>query len=168
MLAAAGGTCGRASGADAVAAFVEARVREFQARRIWIDAATGLDGVPSGASGVVRFDDAAVADTAAAAALELAVLAGAFAVAENGAVWVEASGWPHPGIHVLPEHLVLVVPGDACVPTLHEAYERIDLRAPGFGVFLAGPSKTADIEQALVIGAHGARSLAVVWSEGVD
>ena len=42
------------------------------------------------------------------------------------------------------------------VANMHEVYLRIGKIGTGFGLFLAGPSKTADIEQCLVIGARGA------------
>ena len=63
------------------------------------------------------------------------------------------------------QHLVIVLPIKKLVPTMHQAYQSIDVSANGFGTFIAGPSKTADIEQALVIGAHGARSLVVYLLE---
>jgi L-lactate dehydrogenase complex protein LldG len=55
----------------------------------------------------------------------------------------------------------VVVRAETLVHNLHEAYARIQL-GPGFAMFLSGPSKTADIEQALVIGAHGPRSCTVL------
>lgn len=94
--------------------------------------------------------------------LDIAILPGEFGVAENGAVWVPGSALgPHRAIFVITEHLVLVVPAGQIVHTMHQAYERIRLERPGFGLFISGPSKTADIEQSLVIGAHGARSCTV-------
>ncbi len=91
--------------------------------------------------------------------LDVAVLPAEFGVAENGAVWIPGSTLgPQRAIFVIAQHLVLVLSEYQIVNTMHEAYERIRIERPGFGLFISGPSKTADIEQSLVIGAHGPRS----------
>ncbi len=102
--------------------------------------------------------------------VDYAILHGQFAVAENGAVWITDEDLRHRVLYFLAQHLALVVPGDAIVDNMHQAYQRLSSvdsnrwapgRGTGFGAFVSGPSKTADIEQSLVIGAHGARSLTV-------
>lgn len=103
----------------------------------------------------------AIADPHGLEGLGLAVLPGAFAVAENGAVWVPGEALRPRAVFVVAEHLALVVPASEVVHDMHEAYRRVAFPGGGFGVFVAGPSKTADIEQTLVIGAHGARSCTV-------
>ncbi len=82
-------------------------------------------------------------------------------VAENGAVWLYESQMKNRLLPFICEHLVICLDAKNIVPTMHEAYQEIDVAKEGYGVFLAGPSKTADIEQSLVIGAHGARSVMV-------
>lgn len=93
--------------------------------------------------------------------VEVAIIEGQLGVAENGAIWVPEHAMGHRALPFICQHLVIVLPIKNIVPTMHQAYGSINVSSNGFGVFIAGPSKTADIEQSLVIGAHGARSLVV-------
>jgi L-lactate dehydrogenase complex protein LldG len=105
-------------------------------------------------------------DWAALNALELETLDTCYlradlAVAENGAMWISETRMANRLIPFICQHLVIVLNPAVILNNMHEAYQQLNVSAEGFGVFIAGPSKTADIEQNLVIGAHGARSLKV-------
>ena len=93
--------------------------------------------------------------------IELAVLQSNLFVAENGAVWLTDQLMGQRIIPYICQHLAVVVSAVSIVPTLHEAYEKIGAGDYSFGGFIGGPSKTADIEQALVLGAHGPLSMTV-------
>jgi L-lactate dehydrogenase complex protein LldG len=93
--------------------------------------------------------------------LDTCYLRAKLAVAENGAMWISEKQMSNRLLPFICQHLVIVLSPEVIVNNMHEAYQQIDVSAEGFGVFIAGPSKTADIEQNLVIGAHGARSLRV-------
>ena len=91
----------------------------------------------------------------------LSILKGHFGVAENGAVWITDERMGDRALPFICEHLALVIHSDDIFNTLHEAYEHIGASPYSFGTFIAGPSKTADIEQSLVLGAHGPKSMTV-------
>ena len=93
--------------------------------------------------------------------VDKAYVKGIIGVAENGAVWVYESQMINRLVPFICQHLVLVIEKKNIVNTLHQAYEKVEVSKEGFGAFIAGPSKTADIEQSLVIGAHGARSAVI-------
>jgi L-lactate dehydrogenase complex protein LldG len=95
--------------------------------------------------------------------VEVAVIPGAFAVAENSAIWVTTTAFKIRALPFICQHLVVVLDPKNIVHNMHEAYERIGGDNYDFGVFIAGPSKTADIEQSLVLGAHGPKSMTLFF-----
>ena len=107
-------------------------------------------------------------DPHALASLDVLVCESSLGVAENGAVWVATSDTAFRAALFLAARVVIVVGEEALVDDLHQAYERIDVRSHTFGAFVAGPSKTADIEQSLVIGAHGPKELTLVLVRAAD
>lgn len=93
--------------------------------------------------------------------IELAIIEAHFGVAENGAVWLTDEIMGQRIIPYICQHLAVVIKAGSILPTLHEAYEKIGAGDYGFAGFIGGPSKTADIEQALVLGAHGPLTMTV-------
>lgn len=150
--------------------FIGARV--VRATRIE-EAATWLrEHVPTSAKIASRVpelpgnvDLASITDPHDLNGIHTAIFPARFGVCENGAVWVDENELgPHRVLPMIAEHLFIVLRADQIVADMHEAYRRVGQIGTGFGLFLAGPSKTADIEQCLVIGAHGARGATVlIW-----
>ncbi|MFC2110788.1 lactate utilization protein C, partial [Bacteroidota bacterium] len=94
--------------------------------------------------------------------LDVLIIKSNLGVAENGAVWLSDDKLPVRVLPFITKHLVVVIDKEHIVPFLHQAYEQLSSKETDFGVFLSGPSKTADIEQSLVIGAHGAMTLTII------
>ncbi len=168
VLTAVGGKGAIVAGAEALRNAVAEIASKLAAKRIF-------SAVPAAAVGNVPWES--INDPYDLADVDLTIAPGELAVAENAAVWVTDAVLPQRSAYFLAQHLVLIVPAAAIVHNMHEAYAWLAAQSPSgqpfaepmFGTFLSGPSKTADIEQALVIGAHGARSLHVLlWTPGVE
>jgi L-lactate dehydrogenase complex protein LldG len=159
MLEGIGGSVYFVSGYDRIAAILHEQHPD--ARRI-------VSGCPElGSFGEVsaHYDDPHTLEN-----VDLAVLRAHFGVAENGACWMTEDQMIERALPFITQHLALILRRDAMVADMHAAYERIAAAGDyGFATFIAGPSKTADIEQSLVLGAHGPRSLIVfLLDEGVS
>jgi len=95
--------------------------------------------------------------------VDLAIVKGEFAIAENGAVWLKNNDNRHRSLYFIAQNIIIVVKRSDILNNMHEAYRQISFDDKGYGVFVSGPSKTADIEQSLVIGAHGPKSGYVIF-----
>jgi L-lactate dehydrogenase complex protein LldG len=98
--------------------------------------------------------------------VDLGILTAEIAVAENGALLFSSNSLPERALAFLAQHLLVLVPAGALLPDLITAQARLPNPPPHNLTWMSGPSKTADIEQTLVIGAHGARSLTVIAYQG--
>ena len=102
---------------------------------------------------------------------DVGVIRGCFGVAENGCVWIPQQ-MKEKAVCFISENLVILLDKSQIVNNMHEAYRRLTERDPksgldmfdqyGYGTFISGPSKTADIAQVLVMGAQAARSATVL------
>jgi L-lactate dehydrogenase complex protein LldG len=119
-----------------------------------------VNGIKSSAG--YNLDDIRSREARELESVQLAILPGQLGVAENGAVWVTEENLGHRILPFITQQLVLVLHPARIVATMHDAYEQLAVDEAGYGVFIAGPSKTADIEQSLVIGAHGPVAMQVL------
>ena len=94
---------------------------------------------------------------------DVGIIRGKFGVAENACVWIPQT-MKEKAICFISENLVILLPKSQIVNNMHEAYKRIefDKEYDGYGTFISGPSKTADIAQVLVMGAQAARSATIL------
>ena len=91
---------------------------------------------------------------------DVGVIQGVFGVAENGCIWIPQT-MKEKAVCFISENLVILLKRAEIVNNMHEAYRRIEFNDYGYGSFISGPSKTADIAQVLVMGAQAARSVTV-------
>lgn len=93
---------------------------------------------------------------------DVGIVEGKIGVAENGCVWIPQT-MKEKAVCFISEYLVIILNKSDIVNNMHEAYKRISFDPQyNFGTFISGPSKTADIEQALVMGAQAARGVTVI------
>ena len=102
---------------------------------------------------------------------DIGIIRGEFGVAENACVWIPQA-MKEKAVMFISENLVILLSKTQIVNNMHEAYTRLSsgktaghtnsFEEYGYGTFISGPSKTADIAQVLVMGAQAARSATVL------
>jgi L-lactate dehydrogenase complex protein LldG len=89
-------------------------------------------------------------------------------IAETGSLMLVSTKTTPYLLNLLPETLVVVLPASRIVPLLEDAFERWRSSSSNVArtfTLMTGPSRTADIEQTLEIGAHGPKRELIVIVE---
>jgi L-lactate dehydrogenase complex protein LldG len=148
----------KSAGGDAVILEAGQDINEF-IKLLYPDAKTIASNLPD--ISIATLNPDTVDDPHTLTGIDLAVVQGEAGVAENGCVWLPQNV-RHKAVYFISEYLVILLDRNNIVNNMHEAYRKIQFSAKGFGAFISGPSKTADIEQSLVVGAHGAKGVTVM------
>ena len=88
-------------------------------------------------------------------------------IAQTGSVLLTARSGGGRALSVLPPHHVVIARRQQLLPDLPSAYAFLHEKYgphgwPGMMTLITGPSRTADIERILVLGAHGPKHLTVI------
>ena len=86
----------------------------------------------------------------------------AYGLADTGSVVLAASPEEPRSRHLLPEIHVSLLPEDRILPGLDELFAAVAPKLPSALAVITGPSRSADIEQRLVVGVHGPAEVHVV------
>lgn len=148
-----GGTARTGEGKAAIQTYLQ---ENFTADKQVLSLVDGITG---------NFDVKNVQDPHELEHIEVAILEGDWGVVENAAIWLPEDKIAHRALPFIAQHLIVLLKIDKLLGNMHEVYQKINVADSGYGVFVAGPSKTADIEQSLIIGAHGPRSMVVFLME---
>lgn len=127
--------------------------RQYPEARVF---ASNLDGIT-----IATLNPDTVAEAQDLNGTDVGIVKGEVGVAENGCIWIPQT-MKERAVCFISEYLVIVLSRRDVVNNMHEAYDRVQMTDYGYGCFISGPSKTADIAQALVMGAQAARGVTVI------
>ncbi len=158
-LEAAGATVGRVKSAAGVARAIADYLKRRQ-----LPASLVASGEPGVAA--IKWPRTLSVETRAARGDDTASVTGALAgVAETGTLVLASGALSPTTLNFLPDDHIVVLPARRLVRHLEDAWVVVRAEAqpmPRTVNLISGPSKTADVEQTLQLGAHGPRRLHVI------